>query len=347
MNSRPEWQQQWNDLVQPGLAEDFFALGEMPEFSTAEGSFNLGTALWMAEFCRLIYRQEATECENREGAKTRAEFLRDSAPGWEEIAFFNGLARGECRKRRLWPALPAEDTQAALISRSSPDCTVLVFRGTLGARDLLTDSLFLARPLTFRFKGSAHHGFSDALNVVWDQIRDRLISAPGKIFLTGHSLGGALATLAASRLLEERSFDGRIAGIYTFGSPRVGTAGFGKSLDGLFHARVVHEDDLVVKVPAAFSIPPFPRYRHVGRLHVLHDNGAITADVSGDDVSDPIAETRKTLKDLLVLPDVRSFGPPVKALRDHTPLLYSKALHLAAREQGRSAGGSANRSLDR
>jgi pimeloyl-ACP methyl ester carboxylesterase len=330
MNNRQEWQQQWDDLVQPGLAEDFFTLGGLPKFNIIEGSFDPGTALWMAEFCRLIYRQEVTERKDREGQKTRAEFLRDSAPEWQEIAFFNGLEQDEQRKRRLWrPALPAEDTQAALIGRSSPDCTVLVFRGTLGTRDLLTDAAFLAWPVRFKFRGSAHQGFSQALDTVWNAIRERLISAPGKIFITGHSLGGALATLAACRLLEDPAFKGRIAGMYTFGSPRVGTAGFGKNLEGLFHARVVHEDDLVAKVPAAFSIPPFPKYRHVGRLHVLHDNGAITV-ASSDDVRDPIFETRNMLKELLAIPDVKSVRAPPKPLRDHTPLLYSKALQLAA-----------------
>jgi triacylglycerol lipase len=327
--------QQWKDLVQPGLAEDFFALGQMPKFNIVEGSFDSGTALWMAEFCRLIYRQEGTEnVRTAKGAKTRADFL--TAQGWQEIEFFNGLKPDERRKRSFWrPALPAEDTQAALISRSSRDCIVLVFRGTLGTRDLLTDAAFLAWPLRFKFKGSAHHGFSEALDTVWNQIRERLISTPGKIFITGHSLGGALATLAAYRLLEDedRTFEGRIAGMYTFGSPRVGTAGFEKKLEGLFHARVVHEDDFVTKVPAAFSIPPFPKYHHVGRLHVLRDNGAIDpAGLSNEDVKHPISETLKMLKQLLTIPPWKSFGPPVKPLRDHTPLLYSKALQLAARE---------------
>lgn len=69
-------------------------------------------------------------------------------------------------------------------------------------------------------------GFDDGVNTVWecrgmyDAIKN-LYSEKGKrrkLFIAGHSLGGALATIAGARLAFEDNVD--IAGIYTIGSPR-------------------------------------------------------------------------------------------------------------------------------
>lgn len=46
-----------------------------------------------------------------------------------------------------------------------------------------------------------------------------------KLYLAGHSLGGALATIAAARLAFDEDMD--IAGIYTIGSPRLKKNTFG------------------------------------------------------------------------------------------------------------------------
>ncbi len=70
------------------------------------------------------------------------------------------------------------------------------------------------------YGGPVHRGFHGALEEVWSRLQPRLhalntSSRPRTIWLTGHSLGAALATLAACRL------DG-VHGLYTFGSPLVG-----------------------------------------------------------------------------------------------------------------------------
>ena len=70
-------------------------------------------------------------------------------------------------------------------------------------------------------------GFDDGVNTVWDGVKGMhqtiktLYEEKGKnrkLFITGHSLGGALATIAAARLAFVD--DMNIAGIYTIGSPR-------------------------------------------------------------------------------------------------------------------------------
>ena len=69
--------------------------------------------------------------------------------------------------------------------------------------------------------GKVHLGIATALDFVWDSFKDR-ISADRPLFITGHSLGGGLATLAAARLSQGRD----VHGVYTFGSPRVGDSEF-------------------------------------------------------------------------------------------------------------------------
>lgn len=74
--------------------------------------------------------------------------------------------------------------------------------------------------------GDVPQGFSQAVESVWNRrglvniIRD-LLSEPGKnrkLLITGHSLGGALATVTGARLAFEENAD--IHGIYTTGCPR-------------------------------------------------------------------------------------------------------------------------------
>jgi hypothetical protein len=75
------------------------------------------------------------------------------------------------------------------------------------------------------FDVPVHPGFTKALQSVWQSLQNKLGSINSKpIWLTGHSLGGAIATLLAYQLPAER-----IAALYTFGSPCVGTSVFAQA----------------------------------------------------------------------------------------------------------------------
>jgi predicted lipase len=75
-----------------------------------------------------------------------------------------------------------------------------------------------------------------------------------KVFITGHSLGGALATLYATMLhcSGETEMTSKIAAVYTFGQPRVGDIGFAnyarRKFDNRYY-RVVYCNDMVPRVP--------------------------------------------------------------------------------------------------
>ena len=87
-----------------------------------------------------------------------------------------------------------------------------------------TKSFTLKKP---SFSFDLIQGFDDGVSTVWDGAKGihntikTLIEEKGehrKLFITGHSLGGALATVAAARLafVDDLNIDG----MYTIGSPR-------------------------------------------------------------------------------------------------------------------------------
>jgi triacylglycerol lipase len=143
----------------------------------------------------------------------------------------------------------SKDTQAYLARNN--DACILAFRGTQPDKveDWLTDldALQIPGPV-----GKVHAGFWNALHDVWPDISNRLKAnrESRSLWVTGHSLGGALAVLAAVRLhLEDHQL---VNGLYTYGQPRVGDAEFCKGFDqwmGTNTFRFVNYNDIVPRVP--------------------------------------------------------------------------------------------------
>jgi hypothetical protein len=110
---------------------------------------------------------------------------------------------------------------------SPPNARVIAFRGTKSALDFVTDGEVWRTDIG---DGEVHHGFWDAWMSVQLQVLERAPWSPWPIYVTGHSLGGALAILAARNLVRAGI---SVAGVYTFGCPRVGNARFARSYDSL------------------------------------------------------------------------------------------------------------------
>lgn len=181
----------------------------------------------------------------------------------------------------FWLESKVTNTQGFVLE--TDDYVIIAFRGTefprpstvFGApRELLdiiadvrTDILRLAPQTIFEgtptFDTPVHPGFAQALQSVWTQVQARLAANSKPLWLTGHSLGGAIATLLAYQLSE------RVAALYTFGSPCVGTQAFaesfnGKSLDSKTY-RYLHGNDAVAKALDLYT----SQYQHIGRLFEL------------------------------------------------------------------------------
>jgi predicted lipase len=182
-------------------------------------------------------------------------------------------------------------TGAVLVkSRGADPFAVLVFRGTeQEIQDLLHDADTLPVP-AFNNAALVHRGFKNALNTVWTPIEAALQSIDCPLFYTGHSLGAALATLAAVRHAP--------TAVYTFGSPRVGDQGLCKLLERVPIYRVVHGSDIVTTVP-----PEMFGFRHVGLERHIGASGL------NDFVFDP-----RLIFDQLTT--------PIAMLADHAPINY-------------------------
>ena len=163
--------------------------------------------------------------------------------------------------------LEAGDTQACVAW--SDDAVLVSFRGTEPGRlgDIIDDKRLLLVPWSH---GLVHRGFKGALERVWPALISELepLAHSRTVWFSGHSLGAAVATLAADR------YDGT-AGVCTLGSPRVGDRTFAAHFEARFArraARYVNDADIVCHLP-----PPFG-YKHVGTVRQIAPDGTISAD---------------------------------------------------------------------
>jgi triacylglycerol lipase len=126
---------------------------------------------------------------------------------------------------------------------------VLSFRGTqiTELSDLFAD--LEAGKRTELSGGRVHHGFQKELDKLWLQIESAIANID-KLYVTGHSLGAAMATIAANRIKS------KVIALVTFGSPRVGTSEFVSNCT-FTHYRVQNNCDDVTKVP-----PALMNFRH-------------------------------------------------------------------------------------
>src|SRR4051794_23114502 len=145
------------------------------------------------------------------------------------------------------PDVTGQATDTQVIVRDCDNAIVVAFRGTAEVRDFITDAEAWRQNIQ---DCQVHHGFYRALVSVHDELTAHLAQLPPRpIFITGHSLGGALAMLFAFRLVLPPF---PIHGVYTFGQPRVGNRNFANLYDRVQPAntfRFVNEQDIVPRVP--------------------------------------------------------------------------------------------------
>ncbi len=161
---------------------------------------------------------------------------------------------------------------------ANDDCVVICFRGTevREIEDWITDTRMelVAGPMG----GMVHGGFYDALSKVWhvvDALLRRLDPQGRKaVFLTGHSLGAALATLAAARW---HDIGRHVNAVYTFGQPRTGDHAFARNFNFAFMPttfRIVNQNDLVTRIP-----PRSFGYSHLGTFKYITSDGQLVSDI--------------------------------------------------------------------
>jgi triacylglycerol lipase len=234
---------------------------------------------------------------------------------------------------------------ACLVLAGGRGATIVAFAGTdpLKIEDWITDFTIAVPPAA-----ELHSGFVAAVETVWPPLRMALANrqpSEQPLFFTGHSLGGALATIAADRAMRESNV--QATAVYTFGSPRIGGATFFNIYtpqlgDATF--RLVHGTDVVATVPPSLD----NQFVHVGRLLQCPTDGRFDAqtEMLPRDVNEPNfleSVLRGGLADFRAITAfrlLRAIGPrPLDMLagllprmvRDHVPANYFRALSVTLR----------------
>jgi triacylglycerol lipase len=142
--------------------------------------------------------------------------------------------------------------------------------------------------LRFRFNErvtppALHSGFEKAYRSVAGKVAEALAKrSETPVLVTGHSMGAALAVIAADDLLSDKKL--HPTAIYGFGMPRVGDADFANRYNdrlGNTTYRLVHGSDIVATVP-----PSSFGFRHVGRLIRCGQAGRFAPDQPTSEFSD-------------------------------------------------------------
>lgn len=145
------------------------------------------------------------------------------------------------------------------------DYQLLIFRGTLSAFEWYHDVL-IRQVETKEYSGKIHQGFYTIAQSVFQDKWISKINPDKSLFIAGHSLGGALATISAAR------FSKLNPTVYLFGSPRVGNEVFAdyvnEQVPSIF--RVENAFDMVTELPPEEIPIVHDIYRHVGKLVSVH-----------------------------------------------------------------------------
>lgn len=166
-----------------------------------------------------------------------------------------------------------------LVSANGTDCyllwndssVIVAFRGTESDQwdDVFTDVQFAQVPWRV---GKVHMGFAAAVQQVWPDLEPAIaaLAATRAVWFTGHSLGAALAVLAADLYAGTR-------GICTFGCPRIGDPEFARAFTSRFvgrHLRYVNNRDVVTHVPPPLFAPFV--FRHVDPRQFIAGDGTVS-----------------------------------------------------------------------
>jgi hypothetical protein len=209
--------------------------------------------------------------EDALGDVRNAQFLARAS----DIAYYNQAAAAPLFRDQLGMEaqfLGVGNTQAYILTNA--EHIVVAFRGTEaptsveGLKDwLLTDALnllvvpegrlgtdFAAAGVGAKF----HQGFINAIGDIWEPVYQAVDAEMKKserpLWITGHSLGGALALLAA--WLFNRKFVA-VHQIYTFGAPRIGNADASQAINQAFPKKIyryVNGPDPIPQLPTVSLI---------------------------------------------------------------------------------------------
>lgn len=164
------------------------------------------------------------------------------------------------------------DTQAAILHEPEMQDLYIVFRGTEKGIDWINNFQFRQQIYPYGDESTTDVRFHRGFMMAYFAVRDRLLEAVRQypnttIGVTGHSLGGAIATIAALDVQYNiTQHTGQTIKLYTFGAPRVGNPAFVNSFRQRvpYSYRFVYGWDIVTHIPRIWQ-----GYEHVPELQRL------------------------------------------------------------------------------
>ena len=148
---------------------------------------------------------------------------------------------------------------------------VIVCRGTevSDPRDAISDlKVWYAKEPRL---GLVHAGFKQSVDRLWPQVKAHLLEDGYKpAYFAGHSLGAAMASIMAVRMLQDPEMN-KPQKLYTYGSPRAFSfIGSRLSCSGVDHHRWVNNLDIVPRSPGVLM-----GYGHFGHMHYINSWGKV------------------------------------------------------------------------
>jgi len=183
---------------------------------------------------------------------------------------------------------------------------VVAFRGTEAKElsDIKADMSFIKT--WHRGPGKVHRGFMVEVWKLADHLTPHIFQTEKQVYVTGHSLGGAMATLYGT-LCKPKN----IPILYTYGSPRVGDNEYYRKFN-LPHTRVKNNNDAVTALP-----PALIGFRHVGNIVYINHYGNIRYLTAWQRIKDMFRGHIAAIKSLQFF----------DGIRDHSIDKYCFALH--------------------
>lgn len=226
------------------------------QVSPYKTSIDKNNAYWMARLARAVYISKE---DNSPDEKNILDDLKTEDPKFQTV---KGVSNNSA--------------QAAFIEHENYLC--MTFRGTdttMNNWEVIRDWIdnLNAFPKQASF-GRFHMGFYNSFEDVWGSLENAYERASKEkarpLFFTGHSLGGAMASIAAAKRVGE---DLPFTSTYTFGQPRAMTRETAQVVNMECSGRLFrfqNNNDIVTRLPARLM-----GYSHVGTFIYITENGKL------------------------------------------------------------------------
>lgn len=255
-HQRKSWDGRLEELL-PHFDQPFFQHASDFPFRHDLSRYSEVNAWWLAEAAGLAYL-------NEEKIKQR---VRESLGDAYKVTFFQNQGthtQGFLLSNHTFAILSLRGTEVAL----KADFPTRIENAAGMLHDIMTDLDVIQE--RWDGPGGVHGGFKKAFYSVYPQIRQALDHvSPTSIWVTGHSLGGGLAALAAETLHRE---DYPVRAMYTIGSARPGNPRFALRFPVPAY-RFVHGRDIITLLSPDILFTQ--DYTPVGEMIYINEEGHI------------------------------------------------------------------------